>query len=362
MSVTVREIPLKDGGITFTIAIYHKSQRLQVKTEIQAERPKGREYQTARRQAEARAAELEAQLKIDPAAVFQGKQQRSTDFIQYFKEESTLGEIKGGGIRKENRLYPATLKHLKDFNGKSPLPMTNITEAWAVRFRAYIDNLDIKPTTKATYIAALKAILNKAVDEHLIPDFTRKIKQFKKNDTSLKYLSLEQIKTLEATPCGNSAVKAGFLFSCCVGLRISDIFALKDADVHKEGDKVEIRFKMQKTQKWQTLSMGTQALKYLEEAKKLHVFRQNGDYRVFPLPGPSGSQKSLRVWGKAAGISFQLGWHAGRHTFAVEAIRAGVDIYTLSKLMGHSSVSITQLYAKVIDETRAAAMNMMPVW
>jgi len=355
MGVLVREVPLKDGGVTFTIAIYHKGQKQQLKTDFRADKPKGREYQAAWRQAEARAAELEAQLKIDPVAVFQGKKQRSTDFIQYFEEVSGEG-------RKQNQLYPAVLRHLKNFNGNKPLPITNISQAWAEKFRVYIDSLNIKPTSKANYISALKAILNQAAKEKLISRFASDIKQFKKNDTPLKYLSIDQVKTIEATPYGNKAVKVAFLFSCCTGLRISDLYALKDSDIHKEGDRVEIRFKMQKTQQWQTLVMGSQAVKYLKEAEKLHVYRKKDNDRFFMLPTIRHSSKVLSELGAAAGIPFSLGFHSGRHTFAVEALRAGIDIYTLSKLMGHSSVSITQLYAKVIDETRAAAMNMMPVW
>ncbi len=62
MGVSVREIPLKEGGFTFSLDIYHKGQRQQVKTEIQTERSAGREYKKARQQAEAMAAEKEAQL------------------------------------------------------------------------------------------------------------------------------------------------------------------------------------------------------------------------------------------------------------------------------------------------------------
>ena len=66
MGVSVREIALKEGGVSFSIDIYFKGQRQQVKTDIQAGRSEGREYKKARQQAEARAAELAAQLKIDP--------------------------------------------------------------------------------------------------------------------------------------------------------------------------------------------------------------------------------------------------------------------------------------------------------
>ena len=355
MGVSVREIPLKEGGFTFSLDIYYKGQRKQVKTEIQTERSAGREYKKARQQAEAMAAEKEAQLKIDPAAVFLGKEMRGTDFIEYF--EKVMREEKNS-----NSVYRNALKHLRDFNGEKPLPMGNICQTWAERFRAYIDGLSLKETTKKNYLLGLKVILNQAAEQSLIPDFSRKIKAFKKNDVSLKYLIVEQIKTLEATPCKHPAVRAAFLFSCFTGLRASDLEALKDGDIQQDGDRVTVRYKMQKTQKWERLTLGGQALKYLKEATELHNDRKAGDDKIFLLPGRAWSGRVFNAWGAAAGIPFNLGWHCGRHSFAVLSLQNGVDLYTLSKLMGHSSVKMTEIYAKVVDETKTAAMDKLPSW
>lgn len=355
MGVSVREIPLKEGGFTFSLDIYHKGQRQQVKTGIQAERTAGREYKKARQQAEARAADLEAQLKIDPAAVFLGKERRSTDFLDYFEKVIT---------QEKNRAatYTNVLKHLRNFNGGKPLPMANICQTWAEQFRVYIDELPLRGTSKQNYLLGLKVILNQAARENLIPDFSRKIKQFKKNDVPLKYLTLAQIKTLEATPCKHPAVRAAFLFSCFTGLRASDLEALKDGDIQQDGDRLTVRYKMQKTQKWERFTLGAQALKYLEEAKRLYMNRAEDDNRVFLIPGLSQCLSVIRAWGTAANIPFNLGFHCGRHSFAVLSLQNGVDLYTLSKLMGHSTISTTQIYAKIIDETKTAAMDKLPSW
>ena len=355
MSVSVREIPLKDGGISFSLDIYHKGQRQQVKTDIQTERSAGREYQKARRQVEARAADLEAQLKIDPAAVFLGKERRGNDFLEYF--DKVMRDEKNA-----DSLYSNTLKHLRDFNGKKPLPMTNISQPWAERFRAYIDGLNLKETTKKNYLLGLKIILNQAARENLIPDFSRKIKPFKKNDVPLKYLTVEQIKNLDTTPCRHPAVRAAFLFSCFTGLRVSDLEALRDGDIQREGDRVTIRFKVQKTGKCERLTLGAQAMKYLEEATGLHNDRKADDDRVFLLPSRHCASDVLRAWGTAAGIPFNLGYHCGRHSFAVVSLQRGTSLYTLSKLLGHSSVKMTEIYAKVVDGTKTEAMDNMPSW
>ena len=68
----------------------------------------------------------------------------------------------------------------------------------------------------------------------------------------------------------------------------------------------------------------------------------------------------LLRWSMAAGISKHVTFHAGRHTFAVSLITQGVDIYTLSKLMGHSEIKTTKIYADIIDKVRKDAMHKIP--
>ncbi len=356
MGVSVREIPLKEGGVSFSLAIYHDGKKRLEKTKIQTERSAGREYKKARQQAEAMAAEKEAQLKIDPAAVFLGKERRGTDFIEYF--EKVMREEKNS-----NSVYRNTLKHLRDFNGGKPLPMANICKTWADLFRAYIDTLSLKKISKKNYVLGLKVILNQAAKEKLIPNFAKEIELFGRlDDIALKYLTIEQIKTLEATPCKHPAVRAAFLFSCFSGLRVSDLEALTDADIQQDGDRVTVRYKMQKTQQWESFKLGVQALKYLKEATGLHSDRKAGDDRIFLLASRTGTGHVLRAWGTAAGIPFNLGWHCGRHSFAVITLQSGTDLFTLSKLMGHATIAMTQIYAKVVDETKTAAMDRLPSW
>ena len=116
---------------------------------------------------------------------------------------------------------------------------------------------------------------------------------------------------------------------------------------------------MQKTQKWERLTLGAQALKYLGQAKELHKGRPYDESRVFLFPSRAWCSGVFRAWGAAAGIPFNLGFHCGRHSFAVLTLQNGVDLYTLSKLMGHATITATQIYAKVVDETKTAAMDKL---
>ena len=52
-------------------------------------------------------------------------------------------------------------------------------------------------------------------------------------------------------------------------------------------------------------------------------------------------------------------FHLARHSYATMMLTIGVDIYTVSKLLGHKNVATTQIYAKIIDQKKIDAVNMM---
>jgi site-specific recombinase XerD len=68
----------------------------------------------------------------------------------------------------------------------------------------------------------------------------------------------------------------------------------------------------------------------------------------------------LKKWAKAAGINKNLSSHVARNTFATLALTNGVDLYTVSKLLGHRDIAATQIYAKIIDKKKEEAVDMLP--
>lgn len=89
--------------------------------------------------------------------------------------------------------------------------------------------------------------------------------------------------------------------------------------------------------------------------------RGNPDDLVFPKLGPIQSARiSIAAWVKSAGIDKHITFHCARHTFAVMMLDLGVDLYTVSKLLGHKSIETTQVYAKILDKNKKAAVERIP--
>ena len=69
----------------------------------------------------------------------------------------------------------------------------------------------------------------------------------------------------------------------------------------------------------------------------------------------------LSKWVMKAGISKDITFHSGRHTFATLALTNGADLYVVKELLGHEDIKTTQIYAKIIDEKKKKAMELLPV-
>ncbi len=81
---------------------------------------------------------------------------------------------------------------------------------------------------------------------------------------------------------------------------------------------------------------------------------------VFKLPAQQTIDKAIKRWAKRAGIRKRVSFHTARHSFATIGLKHGIDIYTMSKLLGHRDLSTTEIYAKIVDEKKREAVDLMP--
>jgi len=80
---------------------------------------------------------------------------------------------------------------------------------------------------------------------------------------------------------------------------------------------------------------------------------------VFDLPSTTHINILLKPWVKAAGIDKRFLFHAARHPFAEMLLTLGADLYTTSKLLGHTDVKMTQVYAKIVNRKKDEAVNLV---
>ena len=150
-------------------------------------------------------------------------------------------------------------------------------------------------------------------------------------------------------------VRNPFLFSCFTGMRYSDIIKLRWKEVEQSNGRTRLVFRQQKTRSQEYMDLNEQAVSLMGE-------RGAEDQLVFPgwEWNTALFNYYLRAWVKSAGIKKRISFHCARHTFATMLLTLGVDIYVVSKLLGHSSVKTTQVYAKIVDEKKQQAVDSIP--
>ena len=87
--------------------------------------------------------------------------------------------------------------------------------------------------------------------------------------------------------------------------------------------------------------------------------RADTDLVFGKMPVDNIINKAIAEWAKAAGISKKVTYHTSRHTMATMLLTLGADLYTVSKLLGHSRIETTQIYGKIINKKKDDAISLL---
>ncbi|MEZ7937354.1 MAG: site-specific integrase [Paludibacteraceae bacterium] len=299
--------------------------------------------------------EKEAELAVQ-------NQRQQIDFIEYFLKVSKDRHRNSSKsiIVNWNRVWEL----LKLFTNNQPLPFSQINLSKAEEIRRFMLTAPcggnkkgtVSHNTAATYYSIFKAGLKQAfIDGYLTVDISAKIKGIQDQESRREHLSVEELNILAETPCDRPILKRAALFSALTGVRHCDIQKLKWKEIQVVGEQVRLNFTQQKTKGVEYMPISEQAYQLCGEPGK-------PEQLVFEdLPDPSWISGPLKRWIKSAGITRNITFHCFRHTYATLQLAGGTDIYTVSKMLGHTNVKTTQIYAKVVDEKKQKATKAIKI-
>lgn len=278
-----------------------------------------------------------------------------SDYIEGKRENKSEGYVSG---------LETAVKHVRTYVGKKVVYVSEVDKSWCKGFVNHLKKIKSKcgmPLEQSTmhqYYTVMVVAFNKAVELELIDrnpfDAVADDEKPGRGKTNREYLTFDEVKELMNTDIKDIRIKRAFLFSCFTGLRYSDIVALKWKNVKDLGDgNIQLEFIQKKTKNQVVVPLNSNALQWMPE-------RKCDEQEVFELPFYSVVLIKLRKWVKGSSITKDVTFHVARHTYATMLLYYGADLYTVSKLLGHSSVQITQIYAKVMDETKRKAVNLIP--
>ena len=369
--IKIRRKQLANGNISLYLDIYHNGRREYEFLKLYLIPEKNRADKEKNRQTLQLANSIKAKRIVDIQNGDHGFKSPFAEEVLFFDYYRNMCEKRLGTESRGNwGNWRSCLKHLEKYESNQRITLSQITPKWVQGFKDYLENeatawgCDFRKrikdhplarNSKLSYFNKLKACLNQAYEDRLIAyNPMRGIENFKPEDGKRMYLTIEELRKLVDTVCEYPNIKRAFLFSCLTGLRRSDVIRLTWRDVQQQGEFTRIIFKQKKTSGQEYLDITPQAAELMGE-------RGLPDEQIFTdIHSPSCTNEAIKRWVLRAGIDKEITFHCGRHTFAVMMLDLGTDIYTVSKLLGHRELSTTQIYAKVLDKNKQAAVARIP--
>ena len=177
-----------------------------------------------------------------------------------------------------------------------------------------------------------------------------------KDSAEREFLTIEELRKAMCTDCRYPIVKNMFLFSCFTGLRYSDVVTLEWNHIHQspDGKSLYIEKNQVKTGNPVIVPLSNEALRWMPD-------RTEGEELVFHgfHATTTTVENLVGEWMRDAGITKHITYHSSRHTAATTWLTLGANLYVVSKLLGHSSIKVTEVYAKIVDEKKIEAMNLV---
>jgi len=277
-----------------------------------------------------------------------------TDFFEFCN--SFLNKYTDKSIYRD---YKSVIQYFKEHLGKDTIQIGNIDKTTIENFKDFLFNSGLHQNTVFTYFARIKTIFAEAEKKGIILNNpTKHVSNVKRIDTHKEFLTTAEIHLLANTDTKYKNVKHAFLFATYTGLRHIDILNLTWANIVKrELNGIEhtfVEITQQKTKQNIKIRLNIVAIKLIGET-------QSPDKPIFKIPKEVGqTNEYLKQWAKEAGLSKDITFHVARHSFATNLLTNKTDIYTVSKLLGHTSLKHTQIYAKIVDSLMNEATANLP--
>jgi len=286
----------------------------------------------------------ENQLIAEPQGITPAHK-RKQSVIAYLEANSST---KGGELMTE---------HFRKFLGGRDFQIQNLTKEYLQDFSDYLTK-HLNGNTANNYFSKIRTTIKRAIAEKIVPaDLLLDVEAPKKQETFVSYLTTDEISRIAQSDL-NSKVKKVFLFSCFCGMRFSDIKNLTWSNITED---FKLQFSQQKTQTSKGKQTSVTLLPMNPQAIALLGERQADNMKVFDVPLQQTCDKALKGIATKLGIKKTLHFHIARHSFGVILLENNVDIYKVSKLLGHKSVQTTiKHYANITDKGAREAIDCFP--
>ncbi|MCG6190205.1 site-specific integrase [Maribellus maritimus] len=260
-------------------------------------------------------------------------------------------DITAAGVKKYERTCTRLGEFLKHRYNIDDIPLKEIDYNFIYSFETYLTTVwNSSVNTVAKYLQRLKHIVVLAKHNGWIPSnpFVNFKIKFKKVDRG--YLTEDELVTIMEKKFAIKRleqVRDIFVFSCFTGLAYIDVRNLNAKDIQKSFDgRLWIIKKRQKTDVQSNILLLDIPKRILDKYRGMP-----NENRLLPIISNQRLNSYLKEIADLCGIEKNLTFHVARHTFATTVTLAkGVPMETVSKMLGHTSIKTTQIYARITND------------
>lgn len=300
---------------------------------------------------------------------------KAGSIIKYI--EDYLVDLKAKGKTGTYDKVNATLLKLKAYLGTKDLSFTDFDLPFLKTYERYLrDELKNAPNTIHSNLKIFRKVFNDAVREDLIELSQNPFTKFRLTweKTQKEYLTEEELTAVENVGLKENSMmdhhRNLYVFAAYAGgVRISDLLKLR----WQNFDGTHIRIFTQKTKETIPIKLPPRAVSIIEYYSQLQPGHKETDF-VFPFldngvdysspqvlfnaisSHTAYANKNLKTIAKKAEITKNVTFHSSRHTWATRALKKGMRIEYVSKLMGHGSLKTTMIYTKIVNSELDNAM------
>ena len=298
-----------------------------------------------------------------------GIEQRTHTLVEIFKQHNDqLKSLIGMDNSKATYTkYTTTLDHTVSFLQwkfkRSDIEISSINYNFITDFEFWLKSIQsCNHNTTIKYISNLRKIINVCLKNGwLVKDPFIGFKMTKK-EVIREFLTEEELQTLISKDIQNARIRQVrdiFIFSCFTGLAYIDAKRLKRSEIVKGIDGERWIYTKRKKTDSPTRIPLLPVVQEIMEVYGDHPQCLNEDC-LLPIPSNAKLNAYLKEVADICGINKYLTFHTARHTFATTVtLNNGVPIESVSKMLGHKSIKITQIYAKILDKKVSEDMGLL---
>ena len=278
--------------------------------------------------------------------------------------KACVGKSRSEGTYRNHTYSDKMLREWIEDKGRKDMPIHAVTEEMFEEFRFYLKKKRFAAKTVNRHLCWLSRLMYRAVSQKIIRYNPFEDAIYEKEERKIRFLQKSDVAKLMALKVNDRKAEQArqmFLFSCFTGLAIADMERLKFSHIQTAADgRRYIRKERQKTKVESVVPLHPIAEEILSRRREDQTVKGKGDALVFPCGcGRSVMNSKLSTVGLACGVRQRLSFHMARHTFGTLSLSAGIPIESIAKMMGHASISSTQIYAQVTDKKISEDMDKL---